>query len=1533
MKNRIFAYFDIEPNKAYPVVYAPVYTETFNEEINSMSILLDGVDKIDLESPYHFVKITNELEDYVSEWTESDINCVTNLHLILRNPEELPDDGNTYDLVSDFTKLNFTPQVDDELMVQIKYRTTNQVYICKGTVVSIDEHPSYSLAFIKINEVKLIDRFLFNGKDSIIMLLDNFVETQTTLNGEIKYKYQINLMNNVKLLEKIQCPNRVITHSLIDEQTTIYEEIDKYMKLYSPKVKMSTDGKTWSYQYLLDWSGLNISPFNDTYCADMQMNEPTLRQLLTNLMLQVGCIPTINYRTVGAINYNSLQSVITPTEEDGVNFISHSASSDSYANNLVQAPTQALDDKNEVISELIGFRDSSNAIIKQTQNLMLETRFPIYKIKEVLMRNTDNKSGYLVPQNENPGAYPLLLSGAGLSNSDKVMYSPTIIYLGYNSSTGKQQWGITLNITYSYVPNLKARSVKLFPLELHFVKYNSGTGNYDLVTDETVGPINGWDLEVSDYLFSDIGYVIYEDGTVTRNDSYAKTVTGKHTCTFHLSTTIETDDNSQSENFLNYSSHMWLRNAIYDSDSDIEITQFLPLIPIIKVTKSSIDYFVVDTKHSMTSNNDNLSFNTLYPSSQTEMEEYQIPANIGSYVDITDLFVEQRKRQLLDTDYTHMLTKMTELSATLSDLSKYVYGTIGYQIGSNKMTGFSQTYSRAQMWWSVTRSYFDNILEFIQDRKDTLLQFSYEEFNQRESTEISDYLEKYGYAPLGYAPLELNSQNFKVDIDSGVDWLNTNYSKMKFLFFIKYQPLNNLKVKVGKQDKNYLFDIEQLNQSGDGLSDYTRLMRNVQETADRIGNKVKSIPQVTENSSKLYPLNGLYEGFTIFHRQIAIYENYLSVTYTASEDYVIKNYFTSIITKYRAYEYVDYNQSVERKENTKVYCMISDKHYYDGDDKISWFDNIYSLDDLADILGVTTQVINLYINYSPTGTNVINLFKNIGFKYDIARTRKAAALTNSGYEYYTNQYIYITTMSTDSNSVCSTEYIDRDDYSNPYRFIFDDYAVLWLRMSSLQDSSSALKEITRSVEQCMKDNKSELYSFFSNLIPAPYITNYTFETLKKLDGQILNNNNSLYRIHINLNENSNVSSQGYIRVGSNSTLTNIFDDAATIAQTNLRKNWMMYSDLKVVDDPSKYLEDIFFTYNTFMIYLELLSTKEEEKERARIAKINDVLVSGVSNLPVEYKFRYAIESSYNSLGEYEEVKNECSVLNSDNSIVINYQDYDNVSAGPCLNSLTLSTSVAEGAGGGYVQKWQVWDYQRFGESHNITFAYDMKLKLGDESNINDYIAQLPVINKGWIYKPYTILEVVDNNKLNSSSFTFYKDNAEVLNHTIQFEFYSDKNEVLFSPYFIERNSLVNKMDKFDTADWTVFDITDEKFEMNNSLNRTVIFEGYGYGIETGYDENLKLSFIQVNWEDINSEVEQIVISIVSEDLCRDMMAFKRNGRTENTKYYATLNDTKTNDVMYFSDPNDLFELYECENSEFDENTSTLTNRKCKKKNL
>lgn len=638
------------------------------------------------------------------------------------------------------------------------------------------------------------EAFPFN----VEMLVDNFVESEESISQHI-YKYSINLMSETKLLEKVQCPNLAITHSLKKGKKSVYTHIKRYYDLYAPKVKMVHDAETWAYTPIFSLSPEIKEKFKEIACADMAMQQPTLRQVFTNLMLQASCIPVIKNRVLSYIDLAE-EPKIFMNYTYGFNKTQRSNSSDSYVNALASMKDQLLDTGNKVISETLGFRDKDNVLIKQAENLKLETAFPIYSISKCTMRIPCQISSTFAVDNIN------------YASADPTLPSFVI-----------KREGSKLKFIYAVTEDQDVPSV-----EEAFITFYEGV----YVVKETVDVTSG-------IFYNQWKEVAIPSGLV------------------------------DSDYFYFYSKM---------SDGRIIATRLCQL---------------------GTSYVDNIGTSVSFQNGAKGLYGY-------IKTDITPNVVENTKRKLLDTDFTTMPNTTNQ-----AEIAKWIYGTVGYSIGSKTITGFSQTYSRAQGWWDEKKTYFENIINLFVNgsyyptsRLDPSIEQSYREW-------LGGYK-----GALMLAPIQVT---------------NTFAST---IFDIEYQPLNSLTLKVYKDETP--LELEQLDGTSQGLTDFDRFSDNLQQKVDRFGNDVMVVNQTTPYADTLSEVNSEKDGYICFKRTLAITNNYVQANYTLSKYYVIKNYFTSITTKYRAYEHVDYNQSTLRKEHRHTFVTLDKENHPNETDLFSF---------------------------------------------------------------------------------------------------------------------------------------------------------------------------------------------------------------------------------------------------------------------------------------------------------------------------------------------------------------------------------------------------------------------------------------------------------------------------------------------------------------------------------------------------------------------------------------------------------------------
>lgn len=279
-------------------------------------------------------------------------------------------------------------------------------------------------------------------------------------------------------------------------------------------------------------------------------------------------------------------------------------------------------------------------------------------------------------------------------------------------------------------------------------------------------------------------------------------------------------------------------------------------------------------------------------------------------VDLTSLVFETQARKLLRTDLTYS-------PETIEDMSKYYYTTLEYTYGSNDINGFSQQYDYVEWYGKYQNILISNIATIYKSNLDYL-------------GELEDRIIKY------YFTLTPNNKTkFRIDrTDYNIidNVLNTSLSPYSaYTFNITYIPFNNVNLKFDKS-KDIPLSLTQLDNQESAIPSLTAFALREQEKVERIGNNVIKInaSNIT-NLNEINALNTKYNDSIIFSKEIAYYEDFCNVNYIATKDYVLKNYFTNIQTKYRAYRYVEYANTVLRIENRKYYVYLNTRSFNGSD--------------------------------------------------------------------------------------------------------------------------------------------------------------------------------------------------------------------------------------------------------------------------------------------------------------------------------------------------------------------------------------------------------------------------------------------------------------------------------------------------------------------------------------------------------------------------------------------------------------------------
>lgn len=279
-------------------------------------------------------------------------------------------------------------------------------------------------------------------------------------------------------------------------------------------------------------------------------------------------------------------------------------------------------------------------------------------------------------------------------------------------------------------------------------------------------------------------------------------------------------------------------------------------------------------------------------------------------VDLTSLVFETQARKLKRTDLTYS-------PETIEDMSKYYYTTLEYTYGNSDISGFSQQYDYVEWYGKYENILISNIATIYKSNLDYL-------------GELEDRIIKYYFTlmPNDITKFRIDRTDYNI-IDNVLNASLSPYSA--YTFNITYIPFNNVNLKFDKS-KDIPLSLTQLDNQESAIPSLTAFALREQEKVERIGNNVVKInaSNIT-NLNEINALNTKYNDSIIFSKEIAYYEDFCNVNYIATKDYVLKNYFTNIQTKYRAYRYVEYANTVLRIENRKYYVYLNTSSFNGSD--------------------------------------------------------------------------------------------------------------------------------------------------------------------------------------------------------------------------------------------------------------------------------------------------------------------------------------------------------------------------------------------------------------------------------------------------------------------------------------------------------------------------------------------------------------------------------------------------------------------------
>lgn len=267
-------------------------------------------------------------------------------------------------------------------------------YVDEGAVITENYNETLDSATVRISHlssklnIEPFDKVILRDENERFedkyMCVDTYTETIESLDPYI-YTYNIDLFSETKELENVILPNLSITQLTKTTKRTVNDYLARYFNLYCPRVRTATQ---FVPKYSYDTGNYNFSIF-DVECPEMQWNAPTLREVLTNLMMVVDCIPVMKNNKIGYINLTKVNPDIS--QNGHINYVQRSQSSEDYVSelkmNMVNVMQTSLEGVKQTVNRIehMTFRTEDDSYVLTDQNYCLKTQFPILRIKHLWM--------------------------------------------------------------------------------------------------------------------------------------------------------------------------------------------------------------------------------------------------------------------------------------------------------------------------------------------------------------------------------------------------------------------------------------------------------------------------------------------------------------------------------------------------------------------------------------------------------------------------------------------------------------------------------------------------------------------------------------------------------------------------------------------------------------------------------------------------------------------------------------------------------------------------------------------------------------------------------------------------------------------------------------------------------------------------------------------------------------------------------------------------------------------------------------------
>lgn len=243
----------------------------------------------------------------------------------------------------------------------------------------------------ELNKVPFDKCVIFDDQNKIQekhLLVDNYDDTTIEFGQtpeQDKHKYTLTSFSQTKELERITMPNRTTTQSIIqgDTKKSVWFYIYHFCQEYLPKIRVyDPDNQTlkWVNKYRIDRAVME--KFDSIDCPEFQWNNPTLREVLNDLMSTADCIVVVRE---DVISYYDLKLRGQEINRSNLTLMKKTMTSGDYISELSVYMQNAIGKNVTTVMPFQTVRTAEQSGRITTENCAIVTQSPIYSVKKLTL--------------------------------------------------------------------------------------------------------------------------------------------------------------------------------------------------------------------------------------------------------------------------------------------------------------------------------------------------------------------------------------------------------------------------------------------------------------------------------------------------------------------------------------------------------------------------------------------------------------------------------------------------------------------------------------------------------------------------------------------------------------------------------------------------------------------------------------------------------------------------------------------------------------------------------------------------------------------------------------------------------------------------------------------------------------------------------------------------------------------------------------------------------------------------------------------